>query len=251
MNAPRPQPKRVPLEAWLRFLRVVNLPTVPGDVFSGAAVACAFCPRVHGDALAVILPTALASVLLYMFGLADNDIVGAGTDTDRPIPQGLISLRAARLARSLCLLVAAGIGLAAKLPAAWWLSAFGLAVVVVLYNRTKNAVLMGLCRGLDVVCGATALAAIWSPASIAAVAAAALVWTAYIGAVTKYSEGEQTDPDRKRRVGILIGALVWLQLAVVAVFACVFHTYSLLAAQLAMLAALLLLKRLLPFVSAS
>ena len=251
MNAPRPQPTRAPLEAWLRFLRVVNLPTVPGDVFSGAAVACAFCPRVHGGALAVSMPTALAAVLLYLFGLADNDIVGAGTDTDRPIPQGLISLRAARLARALCLLAATGTGLAAKLPPAWWLAAFVLAVVVVLYNRTKNAILMGLCRGLDVVCGATALAAVWSPTSIAAVAAAALVWTAYIGAVTQYSEGEQTDPVRKRRVGLLIGALVWLQLAVVAVFACVFRFYPLLVAQLAMLAALLLLKRLFPFVSAS
>lgn len=251
MNAPRPQPTRVPLEAWLRFLRVVNLPTVPGDVFSGAAVACAFCPRVHGNALVVTMPAALAAVLLYMFGLADNDIVGAGTDTDRPIPQGLISLRAARLVRALCLLAAVGTGLAAKLPAAWWLATFALAMVVVLYNRTKNAVLMGLCRGLDVVCGATALAAVWSPASIAAVAAAALVWTTYIGVVTQYSEGEESDPARKRRVGILIGALVYLQLAVIAVFACVFRSYPLLVAQLAMLATLWLLKRLLPFVSAS
>lgn len=197
------------------------------------------------------MPAALASVLLYMFGLADNDIAGAGTDTDRPIPQGLISLRAARLARALCLLAAAGIGLAAKFPAAWWLAVFALVMVVVLYNRMKNAILMGLCRGLDVVCGATALAAVWSPASIAVVAAAALVWTAYIGAVTKYSEGEQTDPVRKRRVGILIGALVYLQLAVVAVFACVFQSYPLLVVQLVMLATLWLLKRLLPFVSAS
>ena len=251
MNVSLPQSTRASLEAWLRFLRVVNLPTVPGDVFSGAAVACAFCPRVSANHLASTAAAALAAVLLYMFGLADNDIAGAKTDTGRPIPQGLISLRAARFARALFLFAAAGIGLAAKLPAGWGLAAFVLAGIVVLYNRTKNAILMGLCRGLDVVCGATAVAAVWSPASVAAVAAAALVWTAYIGAVTRYSEGEETDPARKHRVGILIGALVHLQLAVVAVFACVFRSYPLLVAQLAMLAALWLLKRFLPFVSAT
>lgn len=251
MNAPRPQSTRTMLEAWLRFLRVVNLPTVPGDVFAGAAVAYAFCPRVTANHLLSVATAALASMLLYMFGLADNDIAGADTDTGRPIPQGLISIRAARLVRAFCLLAAAGIGLAAKLPPDWWFALVVLAVVIILYNHTKNAFLMGLCRGLDVVCGATAVAAVWSPAAVVAVAATALVWTVYIGAVTQYSEGEETDPSRKRRVGLLIGALVYLQLAVVTVFAVVFRSYPLLVAQLAMLATLWLLKRLLPFVSAS
>ena len=43
---------------------------------------------------------------------------------------------------------------------------------------------------------------------------AALIWTIFITAVTKYSEGEHADPVKQRRVGVLIGSLIYLQLAV-------------------------------------
>lgn len=239
------------LKAWLRFFRVVNLPTVPGDVFAGVAVACAFCPRVFDCSFQRSIFATLASMLLYMYGLSDNDIVGAKTDIGRPIPQGLIALPMARMARTLCLFGIVCVGLAAKLPDSWWYAACALIVTILIYNRTKSAVLMGLCRGLDVVCGGTAVAALWSKEAMCALAIAALVWTIYIWAVTKYSEGEETNPARKRRVGKLIGALVWIQLAVVAIFACFFHVFWLLAAQIIMIAALFVLKRLLPEVSAS
>ncbi len=239
--------------AWLRFFRVVNLPTVPGDVFVGAAVAqavthCAVNP-------AILAATCLASVLLYMFGLADNDIVGAATDTDRPIPQGLITLSAARIARALCLLGAIGLGLAARLTQPWWPAACALAVAIAIYNRTKWPLMMGLCRGADLVLGATAIGGLHGAFSAFF---AFLLLTGYIAAVTKYSEGEEMDPARKRRVGILIGALVWLQLAII-IFLEVFNIGADLDAggllfiplQLAMIALLFLFKRLMPKVSAS
>ncbi len=235
--------------AWLRFLRVVNLPTVPGDVLAGAAMASCSSPAMP-DCRAIAVAS-LSSVLLYMFGLADNDIVGAATDTDRPIPEGMISMRAARIARAICILGAIGLGLAARLPQPWWLAASALAVAIVIYNRTKAAAVMGLCRGFNVACGAPAAIPAWSWRGDTAVGIVAALWTLYIFGVTKYSEGEELDPARKRRVGKLIGALVWLQLAAVLVPAMIFHDFSFAIAQLAMIALLFLFKRLMPKVSAS
>ena len=234
--------------AWLRFFRVVNLPTVPGDVLSGAAVASCSSPAMP-DWRAVAIAS-FASVLLYMFGLADNDIVGAATDTDRPIPQGLISLKAGRIARALCLVFALAVAIAFGLPQIWWVPFVGIAVSIILYNRTKWPLVMGLCRGFNLLCGFTAAYHVLPPNRIGAIAAAA-VWTLYIFGVTRYSEGEELDPARKRRVGILIGALVWLQLVATLVPALIFHDGSFAIAQIAMIALLFLFKHLMPKVSAS
>ncbi len=234
--------------AWLRFFRVVNLPTVPGDVLAGAVIASCSSPALP-DWRAIVVAS-LSSVLLYMFGLADNDIVGAATDTDRPIPQGLISLRGARIACALCLCLAILLALAARLPGHWWPVAIGIAIAIVLYNRTKWSLVMGLCRGFNLLAGfAVAYPAL--PPNCKGAFIAAAVWTIYIFAVTKYSEGEELDPARKRRVGMLIGVLVWLQLEVTLVPAMIFHDFSFAIAQLAMIALLFLFKRLMPKVSAS
>ena len=234
--------------AWLRLFRVVNLPTVPGDILAGAAVASFGTPAPL--AFKGIMAASATAVLLYMYGLADNDIVGAATDNDRPIPEGIISLGAARAVRSFCLYGAIALAYLAGLPAFWWPFALATVICILIYNRTKSPLLMGLCRGLNILCG---YAASYHelPANIRVAVVAALVWTAYIAAVTKYSEGEEADPARKRRVGLLIGALVWLQLAVVAAFSFLFRDIALLAVQLAMIALLFILKRLMPKVSAS
>ena len=131
------------LKAWLRFFRVVNLPTVPGDIWVGA-VAVWFGAGIICDYGAPLFNATIAGVLLYMFGLADNDIVGAKTDKGRPIPDGQISLGAARIARAVCLLAAIAVGLAPDpvalrpLPWAWWPTAFAILLSVVVYNRTKS-----------------------------------------------------------------------------------------------------------------
>ena len=148
------------LTAWLRFFRVVNLPTVPGDVLVGA-VAVFSGAGVIMDYSVPLCNASLASICFYLFGLADNDIVGAATgDRDRPIPEGKISLRMARIARFVCWAVAIAFGVCpdpvfsgARLPSAWWFSSAALLVATVVYNRTKWWPLMGLCRGLNVLCG--------------------------------------------------------------------------------------------------
>ena len=240
--------------AWLRFFRIVNLPTVPGDVLVGAAavvVAARRAALTASDGVA-LAEAAAASCCVYLYGLADNDIVGAPTDSGRPIPEGRISLRAASVARALCWAAALGFGAAAALPPLWW----GVTLVTLLasavYNRTKGAVVMGLCRGLNVLAGAAALPIVLTGARHLWPIAFALVWTLYIGFVTKYSEGEETDPARRCRVGFLIGALVYLQLASLVTLTLLSSSVRpLLLAGGVLLVLLRLAKRLVPTVSAS
>ena len=224
------------LKPWLRFFRLPNLATAPGDAAAGGALAFAVvagadareaaleaaehaahaAEHVHVHladpltrAVAVaFFAAAAAEFFLYLFGLADNDVAGAESDArnapERPIPSGEITLFSARAARAACLLAAAAIGFAARLPALWWELAGGLALLVILYNRLKDRLggvsylAMGACRGLALLTG---VAAVLPPAGglfcadcadIAWTVAlpAALVWTVYVFAVTRLSEDE-------------------------------------------------------------
>ena len=215
------------LLSWLRFFRVVNLPTLPGDVMAGAAAILATSPKFEPQAFASTAWAVVASIMVYLYGLADNDIVGSATDKGRPIPDGEISLAAARLARGLCWGAVVVLGALGNLPPFWWVATLALFVCIAVYNRTKSAILMGLCRGLNVVCGAMAVSMDVSggigesrflnrPMETALVVAA--IWTLYIAGVTKYSEGEEQNPAKKQTVGMLIGALIYLQLGALVYF---------------------------------
>ena len=259
------------MAAWLRLFRVVNLPTVPGDALVGAGAVMWSLAPLSPPEFAAVAMTAAASCLLYMFGLVDNDIVGAATDRGRPIPDGEISLRSARLARALCLALGLSLpaavaalpmssGLAVPTAASEIFVALALVAAIVAYNRRKRPFAMGLCRGLNVLFGSTSVLPLilWPrvlmrmPVVVCIVVLAALLWTVYIAAVTKYSEGEEADPARRRRVGMLIGGIVYLQIAALAVLT--LHSRSvapLLLASGVMLVLLRALKTLLPRVSAS
>lgn len=248
------------LKAWLRFFRVVNLPTVPGDIWVGA-VAVWFGAGIICDYGTPLFNATIAGGLLYMFGLADNDIVGAKTDEGRPIPDGRISMRAARIARALCVISAIAVGLAPdpvalrSLPWMWWPAAFALVCSIVVYNRTKSWALMGLCRGLNVVCGGAVAYGVFTSYAECAnarivdcwpLAVAAAVWAVYIAAVTKYSEGEEMDAAKKRRVGFLVGAIVYLQIIALLCF-----QSGIVVLVGVLLVVMRLMKRFLPEVSAS
>ena len=236
---------------WLRLFRVVNLPTVPGDVFVGAALMSFFSWR----AMSGLAAAACASVFLYMFGLADNDIVGAKGDSGRPIPDGEITLGAARLARGLCLFAALVVALIGSLPRFWWPVALALVLSIVVYNRTKWSVFMGLCRALNVVCGVACVKIAFTQGDerlVYPVAVVAGLWFLYIWAVTKYSEGEEKNPGKKRLVGMFVGGIVYLQLLVLIVITMMeADTMPLLVAGAVMLVLLRLFKTVLPKVSAS
>ncbi len=239
------------ISAWLRLFRIVNLPTVPGDVFAGAAGCLVLSGNCTADSLKTVLFASAAAIFIYMFGLVDNDITGAKTDVGRPIPDGKVSLTAARIARGLCCCAALALGIVGGLPRPWWISVSALLVAIVVYNRTKNFMLMGVCRGLNAVCGIAAVIAAFGDVPLLALAVP-ILWTAYIAFVTWYSEGEESDPVKRGRVGFLIGATVYLQLIALIVFSLRDdRVIPLLIAGAVMLVFLRVLKRVFPKVSAS
>jgi len=188
--------KRAGIHAWMTLFRLPNLPTAPGDALAGAAMAAAsggFVARPSSVAAA-----AASALFLYMYGLADNDIVGIAADRvsapNRPLPSGDISPGAARAARGVCWGLAFLSGALVPLPPAWWLVSAFLLASICAYNRLKKAWLMGLCRALSVVCGAAAVlpaSVSWRDWPIAPIAVMAAGWALYIAAVTKLSEGEE------------------------------------------------------------
>ncbi len=187
------------IASWLVFFRLPNLPTAPGDAIAGAAIALSLA-QVSGDGSTVplqLIAAGSAALLLYMFGLADNDIVGAEEDKThapkRPIPSGGISLAEAQIARATCLILAVVGSALCHMPLAWWYAVALLVAVILLYNRLKSMwpvfglCAMGLCRGLSLFAGAAAMQmqdvapdTLFSRAVLLAVAG----WTAYIGAVS-------------------------------------------------------------------
>lgn len=203
------------MRAWLTFFRLPNLPTAPGDALAGAAFLLVAMPEVFVYSLPRVVAAGVAALCFYLFGLADNDIVGYASDQtnapERPLPRGEISLRAARVARLLCLMGAVLAGGLAQLPYLWWGFAGALVGMILIYNRLKGTFFMGLCRGLSLFAGGAAVFQAGSFAgpfvlqvgrpwlSVAvgffALVLAVVGWTLYIAAVTKLSEGEERESE--------------------------------------------------------
>ena len=216
---------------WLRFFRVPNLPTAPGDALVGAA----FMMPAGGSTLPQAFAACVGVLFLYMYGLADNDLADAVKDAenspDRPIPHGEISPKAATAAMFGCLLAANFLPNwivwyfrpSERLPLSWNVVMVLLVCCIYAYNRLKRAWLMGGCRGLSVVCGGMAA---WVPdlhpytqfllpvswhllASLFMVAAG---WGVYIMSVTKLSEGEERPSEGLGNRRYLLGLSAFLPL---------------------------------------
>lgn len=180
---------------WMQLFRVPNLLTVPGDPLAGAVLAATAAG--HSVTARQAGSVALAALCLYMVGLALNDLHDLPGDRvhrpERPLPRGLVSVRAAWLA--VALLAALGLGAAAGAGLAAALTAIALLGLVCLYNLGAKAraatacPVMGLCRGASMMLGAVAVG---GPAA-ALLPAGAL--TVYIGAVTWLSRRED-EPQR-------------------------------------------------------
>lgn len=216
---------------WLRLFRVPNLPTVPGDALAGAAF---MMPA--GDATLVqAFAMAVGVLFVYMFGLADNDIIDAPLDAknapDRPIPRGEISLLAANVVMCVCLCAAWFVPFwiiqlfcpGAPMTWRWIVAMLLLFSCAYTYNRSKRTWLMGACRGLSVICGGMA---VWVPDLhpytqkilpvhwylLASLAVLAVGWSVYIMAVTKLSEGEERPSEGLGNRRYLLGLAVFLPL---------------------------------------
>jgi len=167
----------------LDLVRAPAILTVIGDTLVGATNA----GRRPG---ARALGLSASSACLYAAGMALNDYADADLDAlerpERPIPSGRVS-RSTALATGVGL-TAAGVGLAFTTGRAAGLVSLAIAGAVWSYDLAAKPtrwgpVVMGLCRGLDVMMGAAGTG--WR----GAVPAAALV-AAHTTAVTVLSRGE-------------------------------------------------------------
>jgi 4-hydroxybenzoate polyprenyltransferase len=210
------------LGAYAALVRVPNLFTAPPDVLLGAALVAATGATVRPAPVAGL---AAASVLVYAAGTTLNDYFDADADAaerpERPIPSGRVTRRAARTLGIGLLLAGVGVAAgAAGLPGG--VAAGALALVVLLYDGAlKNGpvgfLAMGTARGLNVVLGATAAAAVPAPGALPEWALAVPVVVAgYIAAVTRMADDETVGGNRGA-VAFAAGAALLAAAAAVAV----------------------------------
>lgn len=195
--------------AWMRLLRLSNLPTVWTNAAAGAGLAAGVSahrpfvdelgrpvagPTIEVVARAVVL-AGIAGSMLYAGGMALNDACDARVDLERgvprPIPQGEIARGTAFAAAATMLGI--GIALPILVGVVPFTVALGLALCVVGYdvlNKRLPAaiVLMGACRGLLLVLAAALVDPRAAMAPFVLGPAAAI--TAYVVMVTACARGE-------------------------------------------------------------
>lgn len=188
---------RTGVSAWLQLVRVPNLFTVPGDPLAGFFLASSGITITAGVFHHAIVAMA-ASFMLYCAGLIHNDLCDYREDLrerpTRPLPSGQIKRWQAVIA--FLLFLHGGIVLSYSLGKLTFGIASALILAIVLYNHglkrlpAVGPVLMGICRGLSLVLGASSLGmeAMRTPLVIAP----AVLTAAYIACVTFIATGETT-----------------------------------------------------------
>ena len=194
--------------AWLRLVRVPNVPTAAADVLAGAAVVAGaerWRPLVGDDGLS-LAAVVTASCLLYAAGMILNDVFDLEIDRterpERPLPSGAVKTSTAAAAGAACLVGGVSLAAVAGLEAA--AVAALLAAAILAYDiRLKRAnvlsgVAMGTCRGLNVLLGMVAAASLldaWPDPWLYGVAVANGV---YVLGVTVFARGEADVSHRGR-----------------------------------------------------
>lgn len=182
------------LSGWMQLLRPPNLLTVPGDPVAGFLLASASLGK-HTTYMGM-LPGAVIALLFYMAGLVSNDCFDRQEDAidrpERPIPAGVVSFHAATLFS--ILLFAAGLVLAGMTGGRTLATALALMLSIAAYNGfgkkipLLGSLLMGACRGLSLLLGASSTGVslmTWNAVTLAAVS-----MLLYIAAVTSLAAHE-------------------------------------------------------------
>jgi 4-hydroxybenzoate polyprenyltransferase len=188
-----PHIKQSRFRAWLQLLRVPNLFTVPGDPLAGFLLAWDGKRELKFAAFAIS-----ASLCFYCAGLLLNDLSDLAEDRaerpQRPLPSGTIKPRSvwiACIAFVCCAMCIASLGGQRSL-----MTSVFLAAAIGIYNISAKKIavlgpcLMGLCRGLSVLLGAS-FAGRFTPSALLA----AGVIACYIAAVTNLARNETRGSD--------------------------------------------------------
>lgn len=189
------------LRSYAELTRISNLPTVWTNVLTGAAIGALGAEAFPWATWAVV---ASAVSLLYLGGMAMNDVMDVGVDRKerptRPIPSGRVSMVAALTLVVACLLggaallvVAGGVALLA--------SGLTLILAIFLYNwlhqRARTTViLMGLCRGLVYVVAALAVSTTVRASPLVFFVVALTVYTILVTIVARAEASDRLDARR-------------------------------------------------------
>lgn len=181
-----------PVRAYAELGRVSNCPTTISNVFVGIAIGKASLPgQAQWWEYGVVM---LAVLLLYVGGMALNDVIDAKRDRQqrpgRPIPSGRIARKEAAAFAALCLLA----GFALFAPFGWsarFLAA-ALVLTIIAYDVVHamtplSGILMGVCRGLVYMAVAACFA--W-PLDWPITLSLVFALTAYIAVVTYIARSE-------------------------------------------------------------
>jgi len=172
------------LRAWAQLVRVPNTLTACADVIAGFTLAAGSWWLILGIGPSLSLAS-LASICLYWAGMVLNDVNDVEEDTAQrrngPLVRGAIAVKTASRAGWGLLVVGIGLaGAAAYLlpaseePAPYWIvgfTAFALAATIVAYDSSIKGtavgpLLMGLCRGLNLLMGVSLGACVNWPESL-------------------------------------------------------------------------------------
>lgn len=193
------------MKAFFRLVRFPAVFTVLADCAMGFLFSCRTPGEKEWIAFSLIC---VASVCLYWFGMAANDIVDAQRDSLhpvrclRPIPSGQIKVASAKRIAFILLLV----GIVTGSALAWFFSSIltivslaGLTGLILLYDLTFKSqwfapLLMGLCRALNIL---FAMSVFYNPETVDGLA---LTWilvaySVYITGVTWFSRYENVDEE--------------------------------------------------------
>ena len=192
----------------IAFLRLVRFPavfTVLADCAMGFLFTCSNPGEKEWIAFALICA---ASVCLYWFGMAANDIVDAQRDSFhpvrcfRPIPAGQISLAGAkRIALTLLAIgTVIGSGLAWYFSASLTIAALACLISsIILYDYAFKSqwfapLIMGLCRAFNIL---FAMSVFYNPETVggSAIAWVLAAYCVYITGVTWFSRYENADEE--------------------------------------------------------
>lgn len=213
------------LLGYLRLTRPANVITAVADVLAGMVICGYFL--MQADLWPVVL-ICLSTIGLYSGGIIFNDVFDAELDRierpERPIPSGLIPLRAAIIFGSVCFAV--GILAAGLYQPVSLLLALAIVFACLTYNKwlkhhfILGPLNMGVCRGLNLLLGmsilTTGLADWWS---------LALIPVVYIFAITMISRGEVHGG---RKNTLVFAALLYLSVISCLLYVAVTQHYFLL-----------------------
>ena len=191
-------PRPNPIRTWLQLFRVPNLLTVPGDPIAGYLLAS------FGVAEQKLLFAVGASFCFYAGGLLLNDLADLPEDRRerprRPLPSGAASVSV--VAAVLALLFALGLWLCWKVDRVTLATGGALIVAIAAYNCGNKrvpilgALNMGLCRGLSMLLGVTAVPhgdltyRLLAAGRLNQVLIPVAITTAYIAAITSLARFE-------------------------------------------------------------